>query len=54
MRSVRIVNVARLASLFNGGGHIRAAGCTITSDIDEAVRTLRSDIEQQLRDAGAL
>ena len=54
MRSVKIVNVAALASRFQGGGHIRAAGCTITSDLDEAVRLLKNDIAQQLKDAGAL
>jgi phosphoesterase RecJ-like protein len=54
MRSVKIVNVAALAARFHGGGHIRAAGCTITSDIGEAVKLLKSDIESQLLDAGAL
>lgn len=54
MRSVQIVNVAALASRFQGGGHIRAAGCTITSDIDEAVRLIKNDIEQQLQGTGAL
>jgi phosphoesterase RecJ-like protein len=54
MRSVQIVNVAALASRFQGGGHIRAAGCTITSDIDEAVRLIKNDIEQQLQGTDAL
>ncbi|MBQ8986480.1 MAG: DHH family phosphoesterase, partial [Lachnospiraceae bacterium] len=54
MRSVKIVNVAALASRFQGGGHIRAAGCTITSDLEEAVRLLKYDIALQRKDAGAL
>ncbi|MBP3436774.1 MAG: DHH family phosphoesterase [Clostridia bacterium] len=34
-------NVAQIAALFEGGGHVRAAGCTIAaSHIDEAVKRL--------------
>ena len=34
-------NVAELASLFGGGGHVRAAGCSIEApSIEEAVKQL--------------
>ncbi len=29
LRSNNYVNVAEVASIFSGGGHIRAAGCTL-------------------------
>lgn len=52
MRSVHIIDVSKLAMKFKGGGHVRAAGCTITSDIDDAVRVLKADIDQQFKEAG--
>ena len=30
------VNVSRIAQEFDGGGHIRAAGCTLHAPFDEA------------------
>lgn len=40
LRSKKTLNVAELANTFGGGGHIRAAGCTIESTIDEAKERL--------------
>ena len=41
-------NVAEVAQKFGGGGHILAAGCTISaSDIDEAVTLLIEKIKEQ-------
>ena len=51
MRSIGIVDVARTASLLGGGGHVRAAGCTIRTSITEALGILKKDIEEQLRSA---
>lgn len=48
LRSRKIVDVSRITSLLGGGGHIRAAGATIRTDISKAVRVLRKDIEEQL------
>lgn len=45
-RSKSFVDVAKISTVFNGGGHIRAAGCTITTDIDEAERLV---VEQIIR-----
>ena len=54
MRSEKIVDVARTASLFGGGGHTRAAGFTIHAETEtefaEAVNTLRGDIAAQLEE----
>ena len=52
MRSGKIVDVAKTASLFGGGGHTRAAGCTIRANTKaafaEAVKILKEDISGQL------
>lgn len=34
LRSKEIVDVNRLASLFGGGGHVRAAGCVVDGDLE--------------------
>ena len=51
MRSFHIVDVAATASLFSGGGHTRAAGCTIRTDIREAIKVLKKDIRARLAEA---
>ena len=40
LRSKEIVNVSEICAAFNGGGHIRAAGCTINKNIDDAERLI--------------
>ena len=42
------------ASLFGGGGHVHAAGCTISSGIGEAMKAIRDEFEGQLRNAGVI
>lgn len=54
LRSVRITDVSRAASLFEGGGHVHAAGCTIRSGITEAMKAIRDEFEGQLRNAGVM
>jgi len=46
-RSKEYINVAEIALSFGGGGHIRAAGCTIHGTIEEA----KSKIYASLREA---
>lgn len=48
MRSNETVNVAEIAQSFGGGGHIRAAGCSIYDTADTIVTKLISKIEEQL------
>ena len=49
LRSVRCVDVAEIASGFGGGGHIRAAGYSITKDeIEKNIKELMGEIERQL------
>ena len=44
-----LINVAEICSVFGGGGHVRAAGCTIdTEDVNEAVRLIVKETERRL------
>lgn len=49
LRSNREVNVAQIASLFQGGGHVRAAGCTMSGEPEEIVGRLTEQIALQLK-----
>lgn len=40
MRSKSYIDVAKICESFNGGGHIRAAGCTLYEDIETAERLI--------------
>ena len=48
MRSINIVDVSIIAQAYNGGGHVRAAGCTIVGDIDKILESLIAAAQQQL------
>ena len=48
MRSNHIVDVSRIASYFGGGGHVRAAGCTMSGSVHDVVNNLSGHIEKQL------
>lgn len=48
MRSNAIVDVSRVAEYFGGGGHIRAAGCTMSGTIYDVLNNLSKHIEMQL------
>lgn len=45
-RSKEEINVSELAMEFGGGGHIRASGCTLNMDQEEAFDTMYKRIEQ--------
>lgn len=48
MRSNEIVNVSKIAAHFGGGGHIRAAGCSLKGEVVEVEEKLLREIEKQL------
>lgn len=50
MRSNGIVNVAKIAAYFGGGGHVLAAGCTMQGSVYDVVNSLTYDIEKQLQE----
>ena len=54
MRSCNVVDVAKIASYFNGGGHVRAAGCTMNGTFYDVVNNLSLHIEEQLIEKGII
>ena len=54
LRSKSIVDVSKIASFYGGGGHIRAAGCTMMGSIHDTINNLSKKIEQQLIASGDL
>lgn len=52
MRSNYIVDVSKIALFFGGGGHIRAAGCTIKGSAFDVINNLTEHIEKQLEEMG--
>lgn len=51
MRSKSIVDVSEVATFFGGGGHVRAAGCTMQGSYYDVVNNLTKHIEKQLKAA---
>ena len=51
LRSNNIVDVSKIASYFGGGGHVRAAGCTMQGNIHDVINNLTRHIEKQLEEA---
>ncbi len=50
LRSKKKVDVSRVASYFGGGGHVRAAGCTMNGRIHDVVNNLSTQIAKQLEE----
>jgi bifunctional oligoribonuclease and PAP phosphatase NrnA len=50
MRANGDVNVSKIACYFGGGGHIRAAGCTMRGSVHDVINNLTLHIEAQLRE----
>ncbi len=48
MRSCNYVNVALICNKFGGGGHVRAAGCTLNGSVHDVINTLTREIEIQI------
>ncbi len=48
LRSNEKVDVEKVASFFGGGGHMRAAGCTMRGTFHDCVNNLSLHIEEQL------
>ena len=48
MRSNQYVNVSEIAAFFGGGGHIRAAGCTMQGSMYDVINNLTGHIEKQM------
>lgn len=48
LRSKEYVDVSGIAAKFNGGGHKRAAGCTVTGSVDRIREELLNEIREAL------
>ncbi|QCX32282.1 bifunctional oligoribonuclease/PAP phosphatase NrnA [Caloramator sp. E03] len=48
LRSKNYIDVSQIASKFNGGGHIKAAGCTIEGNINEVKNKVLNAIKESL------
>lgn len=48
MRSTDKINVSEIAVFFGGGGHIKAAGCTMRGNFYDVINNLSYHIEKQL------
>lgn len=48
LRSAESIRVDSVAAVFGGGGHMRAAGCTLSGTPDEILQRLLSEISRQL------
>lgn len=54
LRSDEYVDVSKIAAYFGGGGHIRAAGCTMKGTFHDCVNNLSLHIEKQLEQNGII
>lgn len=52
MRSDEMVDVSKVAAYFGGGGHMRAAGCTMKGTVHDVINNLSLHIEKQLKEKG--
>lgn len=47
LRSKKLIDVQKVAAFYGGGGHVRAAGCTMQGSIHDVVNNLTREIEKQ-------
>lgn len=48
LRSNSIVDVSKISVMFAGGGHVRAAGCTMYGSAHDCINSLTKEISKQL------
>lgn len=48
LRSKEIVDVSKVAMQYGGGGHVRAAGCSMHGNMYDVINNLSGEIEKQL------
>mgnify|MGYP000778201781 CR=1 FL=1 len=48
LRSKEQVDVSKVASYFGGGGHVKAAGCTVEGPAEEAIERILAEVEKRL------
>lgn len=51
-RSKNYFNVAEIGSKYHGGGHVRAAGCTLKMTMDKALELMKDEVEECFKKYG--
>lgn len=54
LRSSSLIDVSKIASYFGGGGHKKAAGCTMVGTVHDVINNLSLHIEGQLKEENKL
>jgi phosphoesterase RecJ-like protein len=52
LRSSSGLDVSKVAAVFGGGGHVKAAGCTLVGPIDETTEKMMNVLSGHLKKAG--
>ena len=50
LRAKRRGDVAAIASELGGGGHVKAAGCTLNMPLEEAVNLVKSKLNEAIKE----
>jgi phosphoesterase RecJ-like protein len=50
LRSCKYIDVAKVASYFGGGGHVRAAGCTMNGTFYDVINNISARLELQFKE----
>lgn len=50
LRSCEYVDVSKIATYFGGGGHVRAAGCTLNGTFHDVINNISGRIELQMKE----
>ena len=50
---VLFIDVNKVASVFGGGGHMKASGCVITGTLEEAKKKVLAEVEKVLKNKTA-
>ncbi len=54
LRSCKYVDVSKVASYFGGGGHVRAAGCSMNGNFYDVINNISAQIARQMEEYGEL
>lgn len=50
MRSCKYIDVSKVAAYFGGGGHVRAAGCSMNGTFYDVINNISAQIELQMKE----